>query len=784
MAITNTGSTSYAYDAGSCGGGLSQITFVPTITQPYRIRLFQNPCTVNAAQCGTFQVACNPPPPAPSNDEVAGAISLGSPAPVVCSMISGTTAWATQSASIPSTCAAGPCGSSSGLFSGFDVWYSVGVPALGNLSVILSEISAGPTTFAVYNSSMVEVACSCTGFISLSGLVGGSIAYIRVWPRSGSVNSGSFELCAYEPIPPPNDNPCGAVALPVGLSCNLTVFSTESATSLQAGMTTVPAAPSCGLPLGGGDVWFTAVMPASGVMTITSQAGTLTDMAMAVYTLTAGNICAPGTLTQVGCNDTNGASTMPAQQVNGAPGTTYYVRMWNKTAAFGTASICAVQNMPPPNDDPCGAIALPVNLGCTFGAPFSTQFATPTGNTALGAVSIPDPTGCPLSGAPYTSDVWFTAVVPASGQLVLDTDDGQLTNAAMAVYTAGGTSCPTLSLTQIAGACTMTGSANGAGMPKLTITQPPGTPVYIRIWRDGGNDGTFLLCARNPVVPAGCYYTLRLADSAGDGWNGGFVTLCVGGVCTNYTVYGSLSTIVFTASVGQVVTLSYTPVGGFQNQISYNLQASNGFNIFVSSNPPTSGFNAGFTVNAACNVPAAPIADCLGAFPVCSNQNISLAPGNFGNTQDLSPANRGCLLTNERQGAWYRFTSNAAGTIAFTIQVAVGTDYDFGVWGPPTWNGSCPPNAPPIRCNWSAVTGNTGLNYTSLNATENAGGPPFSRWIDALPNQDFLLYIDNYTMNGLTFLWSGTTHRTPSWIAFCRWNSWSCRPCRDHGRWT
>ncbi len=102
-----------------------------------------------------------------------------------------------------------------------------------------------------------------------------------------------------------------------------------------------------GTPVAGGDVWFSAVMPASGVMTITSQAGTLTDMAMAVYTLTAGNICAPGTLTEAYCNDTYGASTMPAVQVGGAPGTTYYIRMWNLTAAFGTASICAVQNVPP-----------------------------------------------------------------------------------------------------------------------------------------------------------------------------------------------------------------------------------------------------------------------------------------------------------------------------------------------------------------------------------------------------------------------------------------------------
>ena len=56
-----------------------------------------------------------------------------------------------------------------------------------------------------------------------------------------------------------------------------------------------------------------------------------------------------------------------------------------------------------------------------------------------------------------------------------------------------------------------------------------------------------------------------------------------------------------------------------------------------------------------------------------------------------------------------------------------------------------------MRCNWSAVTGPTGLNYTAINNTEGAGGPPFSRWIDVVANQTYLLYVDNFTMNGLAF---------------------------------
>ncbi len=469
LAITTVAGTALAtatppsWNDDGCGtsGGHATITYAPSVTGTFRIRLWNNTCTVNGGQCGTVQIACNPVPPPPLNDEPANATNLGSPAPTTCTMVSGTVAWATQSAGTPSGCTAGGCATASGSFSGYDVWYSVGVPASGNLSVILQEISANNLAFAVYTGvpgalTIVANSCNCNDFVSLSALAGGTTVYIRVWPQTGAPNMGSFQLCAYEPIPPPNDSPCGATgpyALPVPTTCSLTPFSTQNATALPA-LYTAPA-PSCGTPVAGGDVWFAAVMPATGSMTINTQAGTLSDMAMTVYTVTAGTMttnCATQgavTLAEVGCNDNFGASTMPNLTIGGTPGVTYYIRMWNKTTAFGTASICAVQNVAPANDNPCGALPLQVNNGCYFQAPYSTQFATITGGTAPGVVSIPNPS---CNGGPYNSDVWFTATVPASGQLVLDTDDMQLTDGAYAVYTATG-SCGSsnLSLTQVPG---------------------------------------------------------------------------------------------------------------------------------------------------------------------------------------------------------------------------------------------------------------------------------------------------------------------------------------------
>lgn len=784
LTVSSTGGTEAAgtptYDDDGCGtvNGHATLTFVPTSSATYRVRLWDGNCLVNSGLCGTIQISCAPIPPPPPNDEATGAISLGSPAPTVCTPVTGTTTFATQSATLPSGCNSDPnCSSSpTGSFAGYDVWYSVGIPASQNLSVIITELSAGPLAFAVYTGTpgsltQVSGSCSCSGFVSLSS-IGTGTAYIRVWPRTGITNQGTFQICAYEPIPPPNDNPCGATSapyvLPVPTTCNLTTFTTESATNLAA-IYTVPA-PSCGTPVAGGDVWFSAVMPATGSMTITSQAGTLTDMAMTVYTVSSGTVTNCGsqgavTLSQVACNDNFGASNMPAVTVAGTPGVTYYIRMWNKTSAFGTASICAVQNVPPPNDNPCGALALTVSTGCYYSQPYSNSFASTTGTTAPGVVSIP----APSCGAPTNNDVWFTAVVPASGQLVLDMDDMQMTDAAYAVYTATG-SCGSsnLSLTQVPagnGGCAVGGSTNGALLPTGTVTGlTPGATVYIRVWRQTGNDGNFLICARNPQNPAGCYYTLRLADSAGDGWGASYVTLCINGSCTNYTVFGGNANIVFGAPLGAVVTLTYNAGGaGFQNQISYTLQASNGFSMFTSSNPPSTPF--GFTVNSDCNVPPAPISDCIGAFQVCNNQSINLAPSNFGNTQDLNAANHGCLLGNEHQTAWYTFTTNAAGTIAFTIGVPPNTDYDFAVWGPYSGTAPCPPAGPPLRCSWSGLWQNTGLSYTDVDLTEGAGGNAWVRWIDALPNQTYMLVIDNWSQNGLNF--NLTWNNVPNNILDC-----------------
>lgn len=836
LSVTNAAYTGvFAGDDDGCGtpNGLSTITFTPNVSQLYAIRVLDDPCIANAANCGLLQISCSPVPPPPSNDEPCNATPL--PVSTVCNFELGSTAFANASSGIPVPALCGA--SASGQYGGSDVFFSAVVPASGNLSIQTSLVSAGNIAMAAYfagscvgqfnqsvtrvvGSNILTTASTATlsvgmpiqgvgipagsvitaiinaitfqinnnstlpgpvtatinvwqqltpsgcnqdaggvapaPFLTFSGLPPGQTVYIRVWPE-GLNNTGTFQICAYEPVPPPNDNPCGAIVLPVTAPCTPGLYSTESATPLSATMTA--SGPTCGTPLLGGDVWFQVTMPATGSMTISTIAGSLTDMSMAFYILSGGNICGPGTLTQVagGCS-TNGipaaTNLMPQDNLTGLPGAVYYIRVWNMSSLFGTFSICAVPNTPPPNNEPCNAQPLgTIPYGCLFNI-YTNAFATATavsGTSPGGSwTSAPNP-AAPCADATPSADVWFTAVVPPNGQLALDTDDGLVTDAGLTIYTATG-SCAagTLSLTQVGGACG--GSPQAANMPAGLFTGlPAGQTVYIRIWRQNGADGNFQLCARRTDSPppnsaSSCDYTLRMADTGGDGWNTSFVRVCVGAVCTNYSIVGSTGFINFSGVIGQTVTVTYFPSGGvFQNQNSYQILAQNGFAIFSSASPPVASPPFLFVINAECNIPPAPPSDCAGSVEVCTDQTITGLPNNTGNTADLNPTNRGCLSSNEVRGQWFRFSAYQNGTIAFTIQPGVPADYDWAIWGPYIGAPPCPPSSPPLRCSYAAGGGPTGMNMTSVDLSEGAGGDRFVRYIDAIAGQTFLLYIDRFS---------------------------------------
>lgn len=144
--------------------------------------------------------------------------------------------------------------------------------------------------------------------------------------------------------------------------------------------------------------------------------------------------------------------------------------------------------------------------------------------------------------------------------------------------------------------------------------------------------------------------------------------------------------------------------------------------------------------------------DCIGSIALCGDTTALVEPSNLGTQEDLNVDNSGCLQSGERQGVWFNVTTVAAGSLAFSIVPASDlSDYDFAVWGPFTDAIPCPPNEAPLRCSFAAVTGPTGLDFTSSDLSEGAIGDGWLRRITAASHETYLIYIDNFSQSGLEF---------------------------------
>jgi hypothetical protein len=274
---------------------------------------------------------------------------------------------------------------------------------------------------------------------------------------------------------PSNDDPCNAIPLTVNTTtCSYTVGTNAGATPVNTTTSTV-AAPGCAFYYGG-DVWYSAVVPANGVLIVDTDEGTMTDSGMAFYSGSCSS------LTLIECDDSDSPNgTMSMINSTGlVPGSTVYIRIWAwGNSGNGTFGICASTPDIPANNEPCNATDLPVGSSCSY--------ASATNLNATASSGIPAP-GC---GAYLGGDVWFTVTVPSTGAVVIDTQTGTMTDGGMAVYTASACN-GTFSLVS----CDDDSSPNGS-MPKLTVLgQTPGSTLYIRIWEfNNDNPGTFGICA-------------------------------------------------------------------------------------------------------------------------------------------------------------------------------------------------------------------------------------------------------------------------------------------------
>ncbi|HXC04493.1 MAG TPA: hypothetical protein VNZ86_07050, partial [Bacteroidia bacterium] len=145
-----------------------------------------------------------------------------------------------------------------------------------------------------------------------------------------------------------------------------------------------------------------------------------------------------------------------------------------------------------------------------------------------------------------------------------------------------------------------------------------------------------------------------------------------------------------------------------------------------------------------------PEQNCGGGIPVC--QSTYTQGTSYTGYGTIMECNGTCLLTGETNSVWYIFTvqPGGAGNLAFTITTA--HDYDWALYDITSMGCAGVPTASPLRCNYSATYGNTGMSAAGVNPSEPASGIPWSTMYAASVGQTFALVVNNYSsdLNGYT----------------------------------
>lgn len=157
-----------------------------------------------------------------------------------------------------------------------------------------------------------------------------------------------------------------------------------------------------------------------------------------------------------------------------------------------------------------------------------------------------------------------------------------------------------------------------------------------------------------------------------------------------------------------------------------------------------------------------PEQDCDGAIPICAGtfSEINSYTG-YGSTQEIGTT---CLLGDETNSVWYTFTiQDISGGTTLGFSISTTKDYDFALYDITSIGCAGIPSATPVRCNFSATLGATGLNSASTSTTLPAlsqsamGTPTMNGLSDVYVGQTFALIIDNWSAdnNGYTITFTG-----------------------------
>jgi len=537
----------------------------------------------------------------PANDEPAGAVALVLDA--TCQPTGGSTAGATVT--VPNGYTNPGCqgGTASG-----DVWYTATTAASGTGSTGLTLTANGgsPTTvgqlrlFSAPGATgpFTEVACvsaTLTGTIATPPLTWAGLAPATTYYVSVSAYLyGSFTICA-TPAPP-----CPA---PIGLAV--------------AGITSTTATLSWALPGDAGGTFTVeygprGFAPGTGAIGAVAVAG-LSGLSYAASGLTPGQDYE--FYVSRTCGGLAGGSPRSGPRAFSTP--------------FGA------------NDEPCGALMLPLAATCQ-----------PVSGTTAGASPTP-PNGytttssCNLNSF-AASDVWFSFTTAASGQpgaqAVLLTATGGPARV-MEVFSAASCAGP---FTRIGCSGVSTNQSGSPAPPLLLRGLAPGTTYYVAVFTGtSAAAGPFTLCA-TPAPPCDSPTNVAVGNPTGTG-----------------------ATLTFTPGAGNTgYTLTLAPAGSGPNPVTitgspYTLSGLTANTAYTLTLQSTCAGGTGAVITVAFNSgPTVPVNNfCAGAIALTCGQTVSgsTAGANMAGTPNQvsnCPATPNASSTPDAPGVYYRFTGN------------------------------------------------------------------------------------------------------------------------------
>ncbi|MDC8103053.1 T9SS type A sorting domain-containing protein [Chryseobacterium sp. B21-037] len=321
------GATSYKVSIGTTPGGTDVVnqqsvatnSFTPAAPLSANTNYYLRVVSVSAAgeSSGCTEITFKTSPPAPSNDDCAGAITLTVNPDLNCGAVTaGYTLGATDSGLIPDPCYGDPDD---------DVWFKFVATATTHKISLLNVVSVGTTNdddtyFQVFSGAcgtLSSILCSDDTSSVLTGLTVGDTYYVRVYSYFDTGSNQSFDICVGTMPPPPANDDCSG-ALTASAFPYTYVQSDGGGATNNGGFVTV-----CSDSMNDG-TWFTFTGDgATFDITVTMPAGSDFDPQIGVYSGTCGSLACVDTV------DNNGSGGTETLSIPTQPGTTYYVNVGN-----------------------------------------------------------------------------------------------------------------------------------------------------------------------------------------------------------------------------------------------------------------------------------------------------------------------------------------------------------------------------------------------------------------------------------------------------------------------